>query len=58
MRNRAKEILRNEMSENTLEHIHKIEHLENWLIDAMINFHESEVKKLTKGDIIKNRSIK
>jgi hypothetical protein len=52
MRNRALNILEDEMSENTLRHIREIDYLEDWIVDAMINFHESEVKKFNKGAVI------
>ena len=51
MRKAAIEILEDEMSEYTLEHIRKIDYLEEWIVDAMIKFHESEVKKLNKLDV-------
>jgi hypothetical protein len=34
----ARDILEDEMSDNTLEHISKIDYLQDWIIDAMINF--------------------
>ena len=43
IRNRAIAILKDEMSETTLIHIRKIDFLEDWIVDAMINFHKSEV---------------
>ena len=46
MRKAAIGILEDEMSEYTLEHIREIDYLEEWIVDAMIKFHESEVKKL------------
>ena len=51
MRKAAIEILEDEMSEYTLEHIKEIDYLEEWIVDAMIKFHESEVKKLNKLDV-------
>jgi len=42
MRIRALNLLREEMSENTLTHIREIDYLEDWIVDAMINFHNSE----------------
>lgn len=51
MRTIALNILEDEMSENTLRHIREIDYLENWIVDAMINFHESEVKKLNLLDV-------
>jgi len=44
MRTRALNLLREEMSENTLNHIKEIDYLEDWIVDAMINFHNSEVE--------------
>ena len=46
MRTRAINVLEDEMSENTLRHIREYDYLEDWIVDAMINFHKSEVKKL------------
>ena len=42
MRDRALNILEDEMSENTLRHIREIDYLEGWIVDAMIKFHETE----------------
>jgi len=44
LRTRALNILREEMSANTLTHIKEIDYLEDWIVDAMINFHNSEVE--------------
>ena len=52
MRKAAIGILEDEMSEYTLEHIREIDYLEEWIVDAMIKFHESEVKKLNKLDVM------
>jgi len=43
MRNRAKVILEDEMSENTLAYMEKMDYLKEWVIDAMVNFHQSEL---------------
>lgn len=43
IRDRALSVLKDEMSKNTLEHIEKIEYLEEWIIDAMVNFHKREL---------------
>jgi hypothetical protein len=51
MRTIAINILEDEMSENTLRHIREIDYLEEWIVDAMINFHEGEVKKLNLLDV-------
>lgn len=52
MRNRAINILEDEMSENTLRHIREIDYLEDWIVDAMIRFHESELKNFHLSDVI------
>ncbi len=53
MRSIAKKILEDEMSDNTLKHVRKIDHLEDWIIDAMIVFHDAvEFKKKTNVFII------
>jgi hypothetical protein len=44
LRTRALNLLREEMSENTLKHIKEIDYLEDWIVDAMINFHNNEVE--------------
>ena len=46
MRIRALNILEDEMSENTLSHIKEIDYLEEWIVDAMIKFYNSEVEGL------------
>lgn len=38
LRDLAKTILEDEMSEQTEEHIKQIPHLEEWLIDAMVEY--------------------
>lgn len=42
---KAKEILSDNMSEDTSLHISKIEHLEDWIIDAMIEFAKHKLLK-------------
>lgn len=50
-RERAKKILNDNMSGNTSSHISKVEHLEEWIIDTMIEFHKSENDKLTEENL-------
>lgn len=38
----AKQILEDEMSNGTLEHIEKIHYLKDWIIDAMLVFSDTE----------------
>ena len=57
MRTKAKNILEDEMSDNMLEYIKKFEYLEENIVDAMINFHEIEVKKLKLLDINNRREF-
>ena len=57
MRRIALKVLEDEMSENTLRHIREIDYLEDWIVDAMINFHESEVKKLNLLDDSNRREL-
>ena len=40
----AKEILYDNMSDNTAKHINDISFLEDWIIDAMVEYHEKQVK--------------
>ena len=50
MRNIAKIILNDNMSEITDDHIKSIDYLEDWIIDAMIIFHEhmNEIKDMDR----------
>lgn len=40
----AKEILYDNMSDNTAKHINDVSFLEDWIIDAMVEYHEKQVK--------------
>lgn len=42
-REEALRILNDEMSESTHAHIKKINHLESWIVDAMIEYAESQI---------------
>lgn len=44
----AEEVLFLEMSDNTSEHLDKIPHLKEWVIDAMIEYHEEKLKAIGK----------
>lgn len=46
-REKAKSVLEDEMSDYTLNHIKKINYLEDWIIDAMIKYKEKEVEKIS-----------
>ena len=54
MRNRASHILKDELSDNTLKHIQEIDYLEDWIVDAMITFHQNEINIVNHGKDIKN----
>ena len=43
-REKAKEILYDNMSENSSKLINKISYLPDWIIDAMIEYHKSQAK--------------
>ena len=43
-REAAKKVLSDEMSDYTMKHIKEIDHLEDWIIDAMISF-KKQMKK-------------
>jgi hypothetical protein len=57
MRDRALVVMENEMSEYTLKHIKKINYLTEWIIDAMVNFHKSEVEKLPIHNVVSSSDL-
>ena len=51
-REKAKEILDDNMSECTSHHVQKMDHLEQWIIDAMIEYHQSQAKHNEVLDLV------
>jgi len=46
LREEAMKILEDHMSENTLKHIKSIDYLDQWIVDAMIEFHYKQIEKM------------
>ena len=51
-RSKALDILLDHMSDNTVKHINKVSYLEDWIIDAMIEF--KELKELDESEVCPN----
>ena len=51
-REKAKEILDDNMSECTSHHVQKMDHLEQWIIDAMIEYAHSQAKNNEVLDLV------
>ena len=51
-REKAKEILDDNMSECTSHHVQKMDHLEQWIIDAMIEYAQNQAKNNEVLDLV------
>ena len=55
-REKAKEILDDNMSECTSHHVQKMDHLEQWVIDAMIEYEQNQAKNNDALDLVSKRN--